>query len=139
MRSTAFSLIKDVYVPKDFIHHAASLHQAFAHCGRFSTAAIRRCMGRHSVFPDHSGYQTIPSPSFAKEGPTMLATVLVFSRKHFDNSFAEAKSRYGVRCYVSVILPPVLEFSFLISFTKDMIIANSFSNREFLVLTLLFS
>ena len=43
------SLIKDVYVPKDFIHHAASLRQTFVHCGRFSTAASRRSMGRVSV------------------------------------------------------------------------------------------
>ncbi len=34
---------------RDFIHHAASLDQAFAHCGRFSTAATRRCMVRVSV------------------------------------------------------------------------------------------
>ncbi len=32
-----------------FIHHAASLHQTFVHCGRFSTAASRRSMGRISV------------------------------------------------------------------------------------------
>ncbi len=44
-----FSSIKDVYVPKNFIHHAASLRQTFVHCGRFSTAATRRCMGRVSV------------------------------------------------------------------------------------------
>ena len=43
------SHIKDVYVPKHFVHHATSLHQAFAHCGRFSTAASRRSMGRVSV------------------------------------------------------------------------------------------
>ena len=36
-------------MPKHFILHAASLRQAFAHCGRFSTAATRRCMGRVSV------------------------------------------------------------------------------------------
>ena len=47
--SKTSSLIKDVYVPKDFINHAASLRQAFAHCGRFSTAATRRCMDRVSV------------------------------------------------------------------------------------------
>ena len=32
-----------------FIHHAVSLRQAFAHCGRFLTAASRRSMGRVSV------------------------------------------------------------------------------------------
>ncbi len=38
-----------VYNPKAFIPHAASLRQAFAHCGRFSTAATRRCLGSVSV------------------------------------------------------------------------------------------
>ena len=36
-------------MPKHFFLHAASLRQAFAHCGRFSTAATRRCMDRVSV------------------------------------------------------------------------------------------
>ena len=40
---------KGVYNPKAFILHAASLHQAFAHCGIFSTAATRRCTVRVSV------------------------------------------------------------------------------------------
>src|SRR3989344_4961211 len=40
---------KGVYNPKAFILHAASLHQAFAHCGIFSTAATRRCTSRVSV------------------------------------------------------------------------------------------
>ena len=38
-----------VYNPKAFILHAVSLHQALAHCGRFSTAATRRSLGRVSV------------------------------------------------------------------------------------------
>ena len=38
-----------VYNPKAFLPHAASLRQAFAHCGRFLTAASRRSMGRLSV------------------------------------------------------------------------------------------
>ena len=32
-----------------FIHHAASLDQAFAHCRIFSAAATRRCMARIAV------------------------------------------------------------------------------------------
>ena len=44
-----FSLIKEFYVPKDFITHAASLDQAFAHCRIFSTAATRRCRNRVAV------------------------------------------------------------------------------------------
>ncbi len=38
-----------VYNPRAFIPHAASLRQAFAHCGRFSTAATRRCPDSISV------------------------------------------------------------------------------------------
>ena len=38
-----------VYNPKAFIPHAASLRQTFVHCGRFSTAATRRCLGSVSV------------------------------------------------------------------------------------------
>ena len=40
---------KVLYVPKTFITHAALLHQAFAHCGKFPTAASRRSLDRVSV------------------------------------------------------------------------------------------
>ena len=40
---------KGLYIPKDFITHAASLHQGCPHCARFPTAATRRCVGRVSV------------------------------------------------------------------------------------------
>ncbi len=40
---------KGVYTNKRVILHAVSLRQAFAHCGRFLTAASRRSMGRVSV------------------------------------------------------------------------------------------
>ncbi len=43
------SRMTGVYGPKPFVPHAASLHQAFAHCERFSTAATRRCLDRVSV------------------------------------------------------------------------------------------
>ena len=39
----------EVYDPKTFVPHAASLRQACAHCGRFSTAASRRSLGSISV------------------------------------------------------------------------------------------
>ena len=38
-----------VYNPKAFILHAVSLRQAFAHCGKFTTAASRRSLGSVSV------------------------------------------------------------------------------------------
>ncbi len=43
------SQMTGVYKPKPVIPHAASLHQGFPHCERFSTAATRRCLDRVSV------------------------------------------------------------------------------------------
>ena len=40
---------KGFYDPKTFFTHAASLHQACAHCAIFLTAASRRSLGRVSV------------------------------------------------------------------------------------------
>lgn len=45
----ASSALKEVYNPKAVIPHAASLHQACAHCAIFPTAASRRSLGRISV------------------------------------------------------------------------------------------
>src|ERR1700709_1394438 len=45
----ASSVLKEVYNPKAVVPHAASLHQAFAHCAIFPTAASRRSLGRVSV------------------------------------------------------------------------------------------
>ncbi len=47
--SLSSSLLKGLYIPKDFITHAASLCQAFAHCRKFPTAASRRSLDRVSV------------------------------------------------------------------------------------------
>ena len=47
--STSSSPLKVLYDPKTFITHAALLHQAFAHCARFPTAASRRSLDRVSV------------------------------------------------------------------------------------------
>ena len=43
------SRLTELYNPKAVITHAALLRQAFAHCGRFPTAASRRSLGRVSV------------------------------------------------------------------------------------------
>ena len=43
------SLSKELYNPRAFITHAASLDQAFAHCPIFPTAASRRSLDRISV------------------------------------------------------------------------------------------
>ena len=47
--SLSSSLKKEVYSPKTFLPHAVLLRQAFAHCGKFPTAASRRSLGRVSV------------------------------------------------------------------------------------------
>ena len=43
------SLMTELYNPKAFFAHAASLRQAFAHCAISPTAASRRSLGRISV------------------------------------------------------------------------------------------
>ena len=43
------SLLIELYIPKYFIAHAASLHQGFPHCAIFPTDASRRGLGRVSV------------------------------------------------------------------------------------------
>ena len=43
------SPLTELYDPKAFIAHAASLRQAFAHCAIFPTAASRRSLGRVPV------------------------------------------------------------------------------------------
>ena len=45
----ASSQRKELYTPKGVFIHVTSLRQAFAHCGRFSTAASRRSMARVAV------------------------------------------------------------------------------------------
>ncbi len=46
---TYSSLSTELYNPKAFITHAASLRQTFVHCARFPTAASRRSLDRVSV------------------------------------------------------------------------------------------
>ena len=49
LASVFSSLPTELYDPKAFIAHAASLRQTFVHCARFPTAASRRSLGRVSV------------------------------------------------------------------------------------------
>ena len=49
LATTYSSPSTELYNPKAFITHAASLRQAFAHCAIFPTAASRRSLGRFSV------------------------------------------------------------------------------------------
>ena len=49
LNTSPSSLLKVLYNPKAFFIHAAWLHQAFAHCAIFPTAASRRSLDRVSV------------------------------------------------------------------------------------------
>ncbi len=49
INSELSSQLKVLYNPQAFFTHAALLHQAFAHCAIFPTAASRRSLGRVSV------------------------------------------------------------------------------------------
>ena len=49
MPRTPWSPSTAVYNPRAVVPHVASLRRACAHCGRFSTAATRRCPGSVSV------------------------------------------------------------------------------------------
>jgi hypothetical protein len=62
-----FLNLKEVYIPKDFIPHAASLGQAFAHCPIFVTAALRGGPGSVSV-PMRRADLSAPLPVIALVG-----------------------------------------------------------------------
>ena len=63
---------KELYNLTAFFAHAASLHQASAHCGRFLAAASRRSLGRSQSqcgrSPSQAGYPS--SPRWAFTPPT---------------------------------------------------------------------
>ncbi len=82
-----------------FIIHAASLRQAFAHCGRFLAAASRRSLGRVSVpmwpitlsgrlpivalvghYPTNKlmGRELIPKRQALRSPPLMYATYVAY-------------------------------------------------------------
>ena len=66
LRQTFFPLTV-VYIPKDFLPHAASLGQAFAHCPIFVTAALRGGPGSVSV-PMRRADLSVPLPVKALVG-----------------------------------------------------------------------
>ena len=88
-----------LYIPKDFIAHAASLRQAFAHCGRFLTAASRRSRGRVSVpvwlvvlsdqLPVKASVGRYPTDKLIGRGP-LQSRIAAF----FDEDVLEDRTRY---------------------------------------------
>ena len=84
-----------VYIPKDFIPHAASLRQACAHCGRFLTAASRRSRGRVSVpvwlvvlsdqLPVKASVGRYPTDKLIGRGPTLSRIAALFAEDAFGD------------------------------------------------------
>ena len=87
-KSAASSLTKGVYNPKAVIPHAASLHQACAHCAIFPTAASRRSLGRISVpmWP-YTLSGRLPVDALVGHYPTnkLIGRELIPHRKTFHN------------------------------------------------------
>ena len=80
--------MKEVYNPKAVIPHAASLHQASAHCAIFPTAASRRSLGRISVpmWP-YTLSGRLPVDALVGHYPTnkLIGRELIPHRKTFHN------------------------------------------------------
>ena len=66
-RNRTFLPLTAVYIPKDFLPHAASLGQAFAHCPIFVTAALRGGPDSISV-PMWRANLSVPLPVIALVG-----------------------------------------------------------------------
>ncbi len=94
-------LRKAVYNPKAFIPHAASLRQTFVHCGRFSTAATRRCLGSVSV-PVRRAMLSHPLPIEALVGhyPTnkLIGRGPLPRRRNFS-----PETSFGITCLSGII------------------------------------
>ena len=92
--------MKEVYNPKAVIPHAASLHQACAHCAIFPTAASRRSLGRVSVpvWPiTLSG--RLPVVALVGHYPTnkLIGRGPILNRKSFPPNVMQRKVISGIR------------------------------------------
>jgi hypothetical protein len=103
------SHIKGVYAPKCVILHAALLHQAFAHCAIFPTAASRRSLDRVSVpvcliiLSDQIGVIALVSSYLTNK---LIPYSPILYRKNFPD-YTYVKKEYGVLAVVSNCYPPV--------------------------------
>jgi hypothetical protein len=106
----ASSLVKEVYNPKAVIPHAASLHQACAHCAIFPTAASRRSLGRISVpvWPDTLSGR-LPVVALVGHHPTnkLIGRGPIPHRKSFPPPGHATSRKYSVLDPVSQAYPKV--------------------------------
>src|SRR5690242_9605406 len=93
-------MLKEVYNPKAVIPHAASLHQACAHCAIFPTAASRRSLGRISVpvWPDTLSGR-LPVVALVGHHPTnkLIGRGPIPHRKSFPPQHMHAVVLSGIR------------------------------------------
>ena len=93
-------MVKEVYNPKAVIPHAASLHQACAHCAIFPTAASRRSLGRISVpvWPDTLSGR-LPVEALVGHHPTnkLIGRGPIPHRKSFPPQPMQAMVLSGIR------------------------------------------
>src|SRR5262245_40597955 len=93
-------MLKEVYNPKAVIPHAASLHQACAHCAIFPTAASRRSLGRISVpvWPDTLSGR-LPVVALVGHHPTnkLIGRGPIPHRKSFPPQHMHAMVLSGIR------------------------------------------
>ena len=93
-------MVKEVYNPKAVIPHAASLHQACAHCAIFPTAASRRSLGRISVpvWPDTLSGR-LPVVALVGHHPTnkLIGRGPIPHRKNFPPQPMQAMVLSGIR------------------------------------------
>src|SRR6202048_1752251 len=103
-------MVKEVYNPKAVIPHAASLHQACAHCAIFPTAASRRSLGRISVpvWPDTLSGR-LPVVALVGHHPTnkLIGRGPIPHRKSFPPPDHAASKVYSVLDPVSQAYPKV--------------------------------
>ena len=93
-------MLKGVYNPKAVIPHAASLHQACAHCAIFPTAASRRSLGRISVpvWPDTLSGR-LPVVALVGHHPTnkLIGRGFILYRQNFQLTPMREKVIFGIR------------------------------------------
>ena len=104
------SLLIELYIPKYFFAHAASLHQGFPHCAIFPTAASRRSLGRVSVpmWPSTlSGRLLIVGLVGRYPTNCLIRRGSIVYRLGFSHRTMRSSCAYAVLAEISLCYPPV--------------------------------
>ena len=99
---------KGLYIPKDFLTHAASLRQAFAHCAISLIAASRRSRGRVSV-PVRRIILSDPLPVVALVSRYLTNELIgrrpILQRSRLRRSFSRRRRLSSAACGISRSFP----------------------------------